>query len=209
MKIEKNSCDGEKPFGFMAGLAGGIVDRMVDRVWFVGSSELTAPQIEASYQEGVGQLEAHLEGRPYLFGSRPSFGDFGLWGQMYNAWSDPTAGDILKQSAPHTVAWIERMLAPQAGGEWETAEALLPTLEPLLERQVGALFLPWSDANARALAAGEEEFTCELDGKTWRQKPQKYHARSLTALRAKYAEAASNADLEAILERTGCLRWLS
>ena len=191
-----------------AGLAAGIVDRMVGRVWFVGSSEQTAPQIEASFQEGLAQVEAHLQGRDYLFGGRPSFGDFGLWGQLYNAWTDPTAGDLLKQSAPQTVAWIDRMLAPEATGDWETADALLPTLEPLLARQVGALFLPWSDANTKAIEAGEEEFECELDGKPWRQKPQKYHARSLKALRARYAGVAEVAPLADVLERTGCRSWL-
>ena len=90
----------------------------------------------------------------------------------------------------------------------ETADALLPTLEPLLARQVGALFLPWSDANTKAIEAGEEEFECELDGKPWRQKPQKYHARSLKALRARYAGVAEVAPLADVLERTGCRSWL-
>jgi len=191
--------------------ATGIVDRMVNRVWFVGSSEQTAPQIEASYREGIAQLEAHLAGRPYLFGGRPAFADFGLWGQIYNAWTDPTAGAILRESSPHTIAWVERMLEPssEGDGKWDSAASLLPTLEPLLERQVGALFLPWSDANARALTAGNEEFSVELDGKTWTQKPQKYHARSLAAIRSKYAEVAGNTELTAVLERTGCAAWLA
>jgi hypothetical protein len=69
------------------------------------------------------------------------------------------------------------------------------------------VFLPWSDANARALEAGSEEFSVELGSGKWRQKPQKYHARSLAALRARYAGVKS-AELDAVLERNGCLRWL-
>ncbi len=190
-------------------VASGIVDRMVNRTWFVGSSEQTAPQIESSYREGIELLEAHLAGRLFLFGGRPSFGDFGLWGQIYNAWTDPTAGALLKESAPNTVAWVERMLEPAGDGGWESVAALLPTLEPFLARQVGALFLPWSDANAKAIAAGDEEFSCELDGRRWTQKPQKYHARSLAAIRARYADVASNSELAAVLERTHCREWLS
>jgi glutathione S-transferase len=190
------------------GMATGIVERMVGRTWFVGSSARTAPQIESSYRDGVARIEAHLAGRDYLFGGRPSFGDFGLWGQLYNAWSDPTAGGLLRESAPSTCGWVERMLEPERTGEWEEAAALLPTLEPFLAEQVGALFLPWSDANAKAIEAGEEEFSVELDGHTWTQKPQKYHARSLAALRAKYAAVAGDEKLAAVLERTGCLRWL-
>jgi len=195
----------------IAEMAGGIAKRMVGRVWFVGSSAQTAPAIEASFAEAVAQLETHLEGRDYLFGERPSFGDFGLWGQLYETWTDPTPGALLRERAPRVCAWIERMRAPNAkpGARWEAASALLPTLEPFLARQAGALFLPWSDANARAIAEGKEEFTMTLDGKPWTQKPQKYHARSLAALRERYAKAAKSAELDAVLERTGCRSWLA
>src|SRR6266567_4434828 len=40
--------------------AGQVRARMVDRVWFVGSNEMTAPQIEASFREMLGLLDAHL-----------------------------------------------------------------------------------------------------------------------------------------------------
>jgi glutathione S-transferase len=196
------------------GIAGGIVNRMVSRVWFVGSSPETAPIIAASFAEGLAQLETHLSARTYLFGGRPSFGDFGLWGQLYNAWTDPTLGAQIRKDAPAVCAWIERMLDPKpvADGNWEDASALLPTLEPFLTSQVGALFLPWSDANAKALAAGDEDFTVQLGAggaDTWTQMPQKYHARSLKAIRARYAETANNADLDAVLDRTGCKSWLA
>ena len=38
--------------------------RMVDRVWFVGSNEITAPQIEASFEAAIDLLETHLATRP-------------------------------------------------------------------------------------------------------------------------------------------------
>jgi glutathione S-transferase len=192
----------------LEGVIANVVERMVNRVWFVGSNAGTAAQIEASFEEAVDQLEAHLSHRPYLFGARPAFGDFGLWGQVYNAWTDPTPGTILRERAPGVVAWAERMLEPKREGDFEPWSALSPTLAPLLESQVGRLFLPWSDANSRAIAAGQEEFGVELDGRTWTQKPQKYHAKSLAALRARYAAAADDAALNEVLESTGCLRFL-
>ena len=76
----------------LAQVAAGIRERMVGRVWFVGSNAQTAPQIEDGFQAAIAQIEAHLAGRPYLFGARPAFGDFGMWGQIYNAWTDPTPG---------------------------------------------------------------------------------------------------------------------
>ena len=187
--------------------AAGIRERMVGRVWFVGSNAQTAPQIEESFRDSVAQIEKHLAGRPYLFGARPAFGDFGMWGQIYNAYTDPTPGGILRASAPKVVAWCERMLDPKAEGPFESWERLAPTLEPLLVEQVGRRFLPWSQANANAIASGAEEFSVELAGHTWTQKPQKYHAKSLKALRDKYAGAASAA-LDRALARVGCLEGL-
>ena len=78
-----------------------------------------------------------------------------------------------------------------------------------LAEQVGALFLPWSDANARAIGAGEESFEVTLAGRRWQQKPQKYHARSLSALRERYAAVADRSALDPILDSTGCLPWLT
>jgi hypothetical protein len=81
-------------------------------------------------------------------------------------------------------------------------------LTPLLDRQVGRLFIPWTLANAQAIASGREEFSVELADKTWTQKPQKYHAKSLAALRQKYQAVAENRALDAILDTSGCLAGL-
>ncbi len=179
--------------------------RMTGRVWFVGSSTENATQIEDSFCETLALLEAHLANRPYLFGGRPAFGDFALWGQFYNAWTDPTPGAIIEGRAPSVLAWIQRMLFPRTEGEFELWQSLQPTMMPLLERQVGRLFMPWTVANAEALAAGQEEFTVELGGRKWTQRPQKYHARSLGALREKYAALADKRAIDAVLDRAGCL----
>jgi hypothetical protein len=71
------------------------------------------------------------------------------------------------------------------------------------------MFLPWSDANAMAIAAGQDEMSARMPLGLFRQKPQKYHARSLAELRRKYAAVADKARLDPILERAACLRWLA
>lgn len=185
-----------------------IEQRMVPRLSFVGSSEATRDHIERSFVREVELLERHLATRPFVFGGRPVLADFGLFGQLYELLSDPTPGSILRERAPRVVAWIERMLDPQAEGPLETWDALTPTLEPLLREEVGGLFLPWSDANARALERGDSEFTVELEGRPFTQKPQKYHAKSLGVLRRRYASVPVRTRLDPLLERTGCLRYL-
>jgi glutathione S-transferase len=182
--------------------------RMVDRVWFVGSNELTAPQIEAGFLDGLGLLDSHLATRPYLFGGRPAFGDFGLWGQIYQMWTDPTAGALIEGGAPRVLDWVHRMLWPKAEGEFEAWSTLEPTLMPILTKHVGAQFMPWTCANEKALSEARQEFSVTLGDKTWTQKPQKYHARSLGMLRARYAAVADKAALDPVLEAAGCLAGL-
>ena len=191
-----------------AAIATQVRARMVERVWFVGSNAMTAPQIEAGFAEVLGLLDDHLANRPYLFGARPGFGDFGLWGQFYELWKDPTAGALIEGDAPHVLDWIQRMLWPKADGPFESWTTLSATLMPILVRQIGAQFMPWTLANEKALRQGEAEFSVTLDGKGWTQKPQKYHARSLGMLRAKYARADGKAALDPVLEAAGCLAGL-
>jgi glutathione S-transferase len=198
------AADEEKHTAF----AGQVRARMVDRVWFVGSNAVTAPQIEAGFARMLALLDAHLATRPYLFGARPAYGDFGLWGQIYEMWTDPTAGGLIGGSAPHVLDWVHRMLWPRAEGAFEAWPSLAPTLMPILREQIGAQFMPWTCANEKALAEKQEEFSVTLAGKTWTQKPQKYHARSLAMLRAKYADAADKKALDPVLREAGCLAGL-
>lgn len=185
-----------------------ILQRMSTRGHFVGSSPANAPLITGYYFELLDLLEAHLQDRKYLFGGRPAFADFGLGGQMYECSVDPTCGAGMRARGPAVLDWCHRMMEPRDDGAFETWESLAPTLKPLLA-YVGRYFLPWTAANARALEAGEAEFTVDLPGGAYSQPPQKYHARSLGVLRARYAAVADNAPLTAILDETGCTPWLT
>jgi hypothetical protein len=186
-----------------------VAERMTGRLGFVGSNEGTRAIIEASFKRALALLEAHLQMRPYVLGGRPTMADFGLWGQFYEAATDPTPGAIIRASAPKVTAWVARMLAPKAEGPFEQWAALAPTLMPLLEEEVAALFLPWSTANAQAIERGDKRFETTLAGAAWAQEPQKYHARSLAEIRRKYAAARGAPGLEQVLRESGCLPFLS
>ena len=65
------------------------------------------------------------------------------------------------------------------------------------------------DLREREGAGGKaEEFSVTLGDKVWTQKPQKYHARSLAVLRAKYADVADKDALDPVLQQAGCLAGL-
>ena len=196
--------DAELPNG-----ASMIKERMIPRrATFVGSTPETKDQIEGSFVHQLGLLDHHLARRTYVFGERPAFADFGLFGQLYQLSSDPTPAAIIRERAPHVAKWIQQMLGPRAEGQFEPWDALRPTMMPLLRDEVAALFLPWSTANAAALAKGEKEFTVTVRGKPFTQETQKYHAKSLAALKARYAAVADKSRLDPILQEAGCLEWL-
>jgi len=210
------SCARRIAEGMMPGAGGDVLDqmtktiqqRMVPRLSFVGSSAATKEIIERSFLRVLAILERHLAGRNYLLGGRPAFADFGLYSQIYQASTDPTPGAIIRKSAPRTLAWAERMLSPKAEGGFESWDKLAPTLMPLLKDEIGALFFPWTAANAKAVATGAKEFSIPLEGGTWTQAPQKYHAKSYEVLRKRYAAVADKSKLDPILEDSGCLKWL-
>lgn len=100
------------------------------------------------------------------------------------------------------------MLEPRNDGPFETWAMLESTMRPLLDH-IGRTFLPWSVANAKALAAGEDSFTVTIAAKPYTQSPQKYHAKSLAVLREKYRAASTNLQLSQILNAADCTRYLA
>ena len=184
-----------------------IRTRMVPRLSFVGSSEQTREHIESSFGRLLSLLEPHLSQRMYLFGGRPTFGDFGLAAQLHQCSTDPSAGTMMRAVAPNVLSWAVQMLDPKAEGALETWDDLAPTLKPIL-REIGQTFLPWTGANAQALTAGQETFSVMLRSTEYSQGTQKYHARSFRVLRERYAKVEEKAALDSILEEAGCLPWL-
>ncbi len=182
-----------------------IVRRMVPRMAFAGANENNAPLLIESFQNLVTMLEVHLADRSYLFGGRPAFGDFGLWGQLYQASIDPTCGGHLRAHGPAVVRWLERMLDPKSESEFESFDSLAPTLQPIFANEVGPRFLAWDAANALAWEAGEARTELTMGGRRYYQKTFKYPANTLAILRRKFESAAGDDRLRSFLDDTGCL----
>ena len=185
-----------------------IVRRMIPRLSFAGANETNMPHLQRSFESVVAKLNTHLATRSYLLGGRPSFGDFAVWGNLYQALTDPTAGSYMNKNARHLVAWIERMLEPDEDGPFEPVETLAPTLRPLLVADIAKRFLKWSVANDKAWKAKEEHTILEIDGAPYIQRTFKYHSFSLGELRRKYELVSDKTVLKALLEETGCLKQL-
>ena len=96
----------------------------------------TVPAIEASYHAFLADFDHHLASHLFLFGTRPSIGDFGLFGPLYaHLYRDPASGRLMKERAPRVTGWVERMRSPDARtGSFLAQDAVPATLEPLLAR---------------------------------------------------------------------------
>ncbi len=186
-----------------------IVRRMVPRLAFAGANENNAPILVHSFAQLSQLLETHLQKRPYLLGGRPGYADFGVWGQLVQAWMDPSGERLLNDLAPAVVRWIRRMEDPRVEGDFETLDALRPTLLPLFAREVGPRFLAWSDANATSWGAGEETTDLQMEGRRYWQKTFKYPVAGLQQLREKFSGVAPEGALTSFLAEAGCLHYLA
>lgn len=80
------------------------------------------------------RLDAHFAQQPFLLGTRPSLGDFGLIGPLYaHLGRDPWSKRELIDPRRHVRAWVDRMMQPQPrSGEFLGADRIPETLEPVL-----------------------------------------------------------------------------
>ncbi|WP_324731213.1 glutathione S-transferase family protein [Pseudomonas paeninsulae] len=80
-------------------------------------------------------LEAHFAQHKFLFGTRPSLGDYGLIGPLYaHIGRDPLSKRDFIDSRPHVAAWIARMFDPATStdGEFFADDRLPETLQTAL-----------------------------------------------------------------------------
>jgi len=189
----------EKP----EGIEEQVRTRMISRLYHVGSSPETAAMIEGSFTRLLGMLDVLLAKRPYLFGGRPSFADFGLAGQLAQLNSDPTPGAVIKAQAPNVVRWLERMENPKSEGAFVAFADVRDELADLLRVEVAGAYLTWMAANASAVADDASGVSVDIGGALFTQKPQRYAAKALAELKRKRA-AIEDDSLAALLGETGC-----
>ena len=188
--------------------------RQIDRLYVVGSNEMTAPVIDRSYQRILAIMEAHLATQPFILGNRPGVGDFAIYGQLSQLVGfDPTPRAIAHDVSPRAVEWVD-LMEDQSGLEsddqaWNDVGDLPDTLRELL-KEIGRVYVPAMLRNAAAIAAGESEWETEIDGTTWSQKTFPYQAKCLRWLNQQYdaLDVDSRTRVDAALKGTGCERLI-
>ena len=137
----------QKAVDFFSGSVGGL-----------GVNPQSAPAIEAAYEAFLAAFDAHLAQHDFLFGTRPSIGDYGFLGPLYaHLLRDPKSGELMRRLAPRVADWALRCHAPQHAltGNFLPDDEIPETLVPLL-RMFAAQQLPVLAATAKALETWAE-----------------------------------------------------
>ena len=193
------------------GMAKVFRDRQVGRMAIVGCTRENFPLIENSTRRVMQALEDHVVNEHWLFGSRPSLAEFGIYGQFSQLGVDPTAQAMMRADYPYAFRWLLHVDdASGIEGEWDAPDApLKPPVECLLA-EAGRCYVPFLLANAAAAEAGETTFRIEVDGMPYEQGTFKYQLKCLADLRARYVALPDNARqrIDPVLDSAGCRDFL-
>lgn len=185
------------------------------RAWFIlnrqrrtylkqdGVTRETAPLIEEQFHLLVRVLETIFSKRSYLMGERPVEADFGLMGPFFRHFSyDPTPASLLREKAPHTLAWVSRMWAtgPEAHAAAPLPGDVPDDLGPLLQR-IGADYLPYLALNAAAVENRQRFVSYAEKGVRWKLPASPYRRACLGELQRAFAGLTAE-------ERAAALAWL-
>ncbi|MFZ4071303.1 MAG: glutathione S-transferase C-terminal domain-containing protein [Caulobacterales bacterium] len=189
-----------------------FTQRQFDRLYVVGSNDVTAETIEASYVRFLSVLDALIERNGYVLGGRPASADFAIYGQLTQLGIiEPTSAAIMARH-PRVRAWLDRVedlsgLEIAGDDGWISREAAANLCRPLLT-EIGRVYTPFLIANAQAHAQGAATFETKIDGRVWTQPTFPYQAKCLQRLRAGHAALAEadRAAIDAVLAGTGCER---
>lgn len=163
-----------------------FTERQIGRMPLVGCTPENTPIIEAGFHHILTLLHADVGQYKYLFGTRPSIADFGLYGQLRTLSIDPTPMSIMREEAQRAESWL-RQLDDASGieGDWYGVGDLPPMTKGMIT-YCAEIYLPFLAANATAIERGEETFTADLDGKSYSQGVFRYQVKCLGELKARY-----------------------
>ncbi len=189
--------------------------RQFERLYVVGSNNVTAETIEASYARFIDILDNLIQVQGYVLGARPSSADFAIYGQLTQLGIiEPTSAKLMAERSQRVRAWLDRVddlsgLEPD-DGDWFAPDEARAALAPILS-EIGRVYVPFLLANAAAGEAGEASWDSEIDGRAWTQPTFPYQVKCLYALRESHDALPANlkAPVETAMKTSGCEQLFS
>lgn len=150
-------------------------------------------------------LGNHFNERPYLFGARPSLGDFGIFGgNAAHFVNDPLCRRWADADGPGAVRHTYALFQPedQVFGEWDAGE--IPATLIAILAEIGRIYLPWV---SRACIDGSADVVF-ASGARAHVKSTEFLRETRSVLLARYA-SLREPRLDAVLERAGILKYFA
>ena len=164
--------------------------RQINRLYVVGSNDVTRPIIEASYLRVIAILDKLVQRNEFVLGARPCAADFAIFGQFTQlSQIEPTSLAILAKHSQRVRAWVMRvedLCGLEVDDEdWFGPDKAGAELHELLV-EIGRTYVPVMLANSVAINAGESTFEVEVGGELWTQPTFPYQAKCLQWIREVY-----------------------
>lgn len=181
-----------------------------------GKTEEMWDMIDEGLLAFVDLMEKNVADGRFLFGTRPSRADFGIYGQLSQLIIDSGSSEMMRKRADLTTRWC-MVMDDLSGcdGTWKPVardkDALDACVIPDMLRLSSKYHLPLLAANDAAMTAGERELSFEIGDKTYRRKALRNRGHCLPDLQARFAALSDDAvqALTPLLEETGCLPYLT
>ena len=154
-----------------------------------GVTRKTAPAMERLYLDSMAELNRIFAQRPYLFGERPCEADFGLFGPFFrHFFCDPTSGALMRKHAPHLTHWVTRLWKTRPADLRNTATiGTIPEDLGFFFTMISEDYLPYLEANAKAVARGQDQVQYHAQGLEWQIPAAPYRAQCLNELKRRYS----------------------
>ena len=191
-------------------LEAAFTDRQINRLYVVGSNDVTRPIIEASYLRIIDILDKLVQRNEFVLGARPCPADFGIFGQFTQlSQIEPTSLAILAKHSQRVRAWVMRVEdlcgLEVDDADWFEPERAASELRDLLA-EIGRTYVPVMLANAIAINEGKSTFEADVDGQRWAQPTFPYQAKCLQWIREAYfaLDTEDRNEVMGFLDGTGC-----
>ena len=154
--------------------------------------------MQHAYERFLEVMEDQLRHDLFLFGTRPSLADFGIYGQLTQYAVDPTVCNMMKERSVRTYQWTHHVDdLSGVEGEWFPPEAALTEQLAAFLRYTAEFYLPMAEALTKAF--GMKNMEQAANGMAYRVK-------TFLGLKAELADL-SRRDLsviQPILVAAGC-----
>lgn len=189
-----------------------FMERQTAQIPIAGGGPGNKPLLETFYREVLDAIEMLETESRYLFGSRPSLAEIGLFGQLSQMAIDQSASRIMKAAAPRAFQWVQDLDdASGIDGEWRKPGDPAPAGLGRLLGIVMRYYMPYARACSEALASGREKTECTMNGTVFPFVPRPYTATAILWLKDAFSrlDATDRARVLAALDHPDAEPWLT